>query len=66
MRIRMNDEWMTLPEGSTLAQTLNQLKLCGDGVATVVNEDSVPRDRRASRVLNDGDRVEILLLAEGG
>ncbi|PSL14058.1 sulfur carrier protein ThiS [Shimia abyssi] len=52
--------------GPTLADLLEELGQDTAKVATAVNEDFVPVGVRATRVLNDGDRVEIVAPRQGG
>jgi thiamine biosynthesis protein ThiS len=55
-------EW----DGASLKQFVESQ--CGDPsvVATLVNGDVVPRDKRDECVLNDGDSIEMIAFAAGG
>ena len=50
---------------TTLAGLLEERGLA-ERVATAVNEDFVPATLRASHLLREGDRVEILAPMQGG
>ncbi|GAB4348267.1 MAG: sulfur carrier protein ThiS [Immundisolibacter sp.] len=66
MEITVNGTIHPLSDSPTLAQLLDQLALTGKRVAVEVNGDIVPRGEHASRVLRDGDRVEIIHAIGGG
>ncbi len=66
MHIILNGEKSDLAGACTLADYLRELDLEAQRVATVVNDNIVPRDRRAEQTLREGDRVEIMVLAGGG
>ncbi len=51
---------------ATLAALLDELGYEGDWIATAVNRDFVPRDRRPGTRLAEGDRIEILSPRQGG
>ena len=50
----------------TLAGLLIRMNLGGARVATLVNDDVIPADRRGIRMLAEFDRVEIVRFAGGG
>lgn len=50
----------------TVAELLRELGAVPARVAVMVNDDVVPADRRATRLLHAGDRVEIVIFAGGG
>jgi sulfur carrier protein len=52
--------------GVTVATLLATLALRRDGVAVALNDDVVPRAEHATRTLNDGDRLEIIVAVAGG
>lgn len=62
----VNGEGRQVPEGTTVAQLLEQLGLGGKFVAVEVNLEVVPRARHAEHRLADGDRLEIVTLVGGG
>lgn len=51
---------------ATLADLVAAEDVRPEVVATALNGDFVPRDRRASTPLSDGDRVEIVAPRQGG
>jgi sulfur carrier protein len=65
MRIIVNSEPREI-RGRTLADLLQELGLADAVVATAVNGSFAPAGERASRVLRDGDRVEVLAPMQGG
>jgi sulfur carrier protein len=66
LAIRLNGEPREVAAGSTLAQLVDALGLAGRKIAVAVNRDVVPRASYAARVLQAGDRVEILEAVGGG
>lgn len=64
--ILVNGQPEEIPEGSTLAALLAQLKLSVDRVAVERNLDIVPRDQWNSTTLVAGDRLEIVHFVGGG
>lgn len=66
MLIRYNGEPREIPEGATVQQLLEALKLPARQVAVEVNYDVVPRERHAERRLQAGDQVEVVTLVGGG
>ena len=65
MRIFLNGASTDVNPG-TLAQVLQECGYEGDHFATAVNEVFVHREQRATRVLSEDDRVEIVAPMEGG
>ncbi|MCB8879598.1 sulfur carrier protein ThiS [Acidisoma cellulosilytica] len=65
MKIRVNDEEKTVT-GASLADALAELGYDGAVIATAVNGDFTPRQRRAQLMLNEGDRLELLAPMRGG
>lgn len=66
MRITVNGEVRTEPEGLRLDTLVTVLTRAPSGVAVAVNEAVVPRGQWARAVLGDGDRVEVLTAVQGG
>jgi sulfur carrier protein len=66
MQIVVNSEPRETPEGTTVAQLLEQLGLQNQYVAVEVNLRLVPRPQHAGHALHAGDRVEIVTLVGGG
>lgn len=66
MNIVLNGEPRAVRPGLSLAMLLDELGLAGKRLAVEVNRDIVPRGEHATRVLRDGDRVEIIHAIGGG
>lgn len=66
IRIHVNGEREDVPAGTTLAALIEARGLAPDQVAAEVNRDLVPRDARGERVLEGGDRIELVTMVGGG
>ncbi|MBK8013698.1 MAG: sulfur carrier protein ThiS [Deltaproteobacteria bacterium] len=66
VRILVNGEPKEIPGDTSVAGLLDLLLIKDARVAVEVNLDVVRREQRASRLLNDGDRVEIVSFVGGG
>jgi thiamine biosynthesis protein ThiS len=56
-----------LPDGSTISSLMTRLGLPGNETyLIIVNDSTVPRDRRATYKLSDGDRIAIVPPLKGG
>jgi sulfur carrier protein len=66
LSIRVNGDLHPLGAGSTIADLLEQLGLGARRVAIAVNRSVIPRSLYRERVLEAGDRVEILEAVGGG
>ena len=66
MDIVLNGEPRAARAGLSLAVLLDELGLAGKRLAVEVNRDIVPRGEHATRLLADGDRVEIIHAIGGG
>lgn len=66
LRIVVNGEDRELPEPCTLADLLTAMAMPTRGVAVEVNEQIVPRSQHATRLVTDGDRLEVVTLVGGG
>ena len=66
MRLTVNGSEKDVEAGVTVASLLATLALRRDGVAVALNDDVVPRAEHATRTLNDGDRLEIIVAVAGG
>ena len=64
--IRLEDQAMPIPAGSTLAQLLEQLGHVAQEVSTAVNGQFVPRSARDSLVLREQDQVLVFQAIVGG
>jgi sulfur carrier protein len=66
MRLTINGTERDVSSGVTVDALLQMLALRRDGVAVALNDDVVPRAEHATRTLNDGDRLEIIVAVAGG
>ena len=66
MRLMVNGTERDVATGLTVDALLATLALRRDGVAVALNDDVVPRAEHATRTLNDGDRLEIIVAVAGG
>lgn len=58
---------MNLLEGATIGGVMTRLGLPGDQTyLVIVNDSTVPKDKRASHKLSDGDRISIVPPLKGG
>jgi thiamine biosynthesis protein ThiS len=64
--IFVNSELRTISPGCTVANLLTELGKDPKKLAVEVNETVVPRAEHAIRLLQDGDRIEIVTLVGGG
>jgi sulfur carrier protein len=64
--VRINGEPARLPEGTDLRTVVAQRVERVEGVAVACNDAVVPRSEWAETRLSDGDRIEILVAAQGG
>jgi sulfur carrier protein len=65
MRLVVNGEPQEVP-AATLADALQSLDLAEAKVATALNGEFVPARARASTLVKDGDRIEIVAPRQGG
>ena len=65
MRLLVNGEPQEVP-AATLADALQSLDLAEAKVATALNGEFVPARARASTLVKDGDRIEIVAPRQGG
>ena len=66
MTLILNGAERELPEGTTLAQLVEQLELDRGRIAAELNKAIVTRANYAETVLKPGDRLEIVTLVGGG
>ncbi len=65
LTVTLNGKSHSLPVGSTVADLLAELGL-GDGVAVAIGMTVVPRGEHSSRVLQAGERIEVVQAVGGG
>lgn len=66
MTLLVNGEPRQVPEGATVRDLLQELKVIGERVAVEVNAEVVRRARHAEHRLRDGDKVEVVTFVGGG
>lgn len=64
--IRVNGETVETVNGCRVDGLLRQLALADRKVAVEINREIVPRSDYASRILQDGDQLEIVQAIGGG
>ena len=62
----VNGENHNLADGTTVAALLATLELGNRRVAVELNQDLVPKTEFSSRVIREGDRLEIVHFVGGG
>lgn len=66
MEVILNGEPQQLPDGISAAALIERLGLAEQRLAMEVNQEIVPRSTFESRVLQPGDRIEIVRAIGGG
>ena len=66
MQITLNDKPMTLTEGLTLVQLLEQLDRNKPGVAVALNQSVVARGQWGEQILNENDKITLFHAIAGG
>ena len=66
MKVQVNGEPKDVPEGTTVTQLLEQLRIVPERVVVEVNVTILKRAEHAATVLKDGDQVEIVRFVGGG
>ena len=66
IEIRLNGEPVRLEHGTHLRALVTERVERVGGVAVARNEEVVPRSEWIGTVVRDGDRIEILVAAQGG
>ena len=64
--IDLNGQQQPLAPGSTVVDLLSTIGSDGKSVAVVVNDRIIRPENRPSHLLQEGDRVELLIFAGGG
>jgi sulfur carrier protein len=66
LRLTLNGEPREVPAGTTVAALLAQLRVGTGAVAVEINAEVVRRAEHGTRVLANGDQVEIVTFVGGG
>ena len=64
--LHINGQVRQFPECMSLSELLERLELTGKRVAVEKNGEIVPKSQHAASVVNDGDRLEIVVAVGGG
>ncbi|MEI6846518.1 MAG: sulfur carrier protein ThiS [Chlorobiaceae bacterium] len=64
--IELNGEKQFIPSGSNINELLSIIGSDGKHVAVLVNEKNIRPENRSAHLLQDSDRVEVLIFAGGG
>ena len=66
MQLSVNGDQRELPEGSTVSQLLEALRIAPERVVVEVNLTILKRGEHSRAVLKNGDQVEIVHFVGGG
>ncbi|MHC4276589.1 MAG: sulfur carrier protein ThiS [Planctomycetota bacterium] len=66
MRLRVNGETETYPDGITVRELLDSLGISNRPVAVELNRKVVPRDKLGEKTLREDDSLEIITFVGGG
>jgi sulfur carrier protein len=66
MDVQLNGQPHRLDTEQTLGQLVDWLELRRDGIAVAVNGDVIPRSSYDDKLLQSGDRIEIIQAVGGG
>ena len=66
MRLRVNGETETYPDGITVKELLDSLCISNRPVAVELNRKVIPRDKLGEKTLREDDSLEIVTFVGGG
>jgi thiamine biosynthesis protein ThiS len=66
IQLVVNGKPLQFPQGISVAQLLEQLKIETRAIAVEVNHQIQPAEGFSQRTLHDGDRLEVVTLVGGG
>lgn len=66
MNIRLNGKTITLKDGLTIRELVNQFGYDRKNVAVAVNREFVPRSRHEQHALKENDEVDVVAPMQGG
>ena len=66
MRVTVNGEPVEIPEATSVRALIEQHGLAKAACAAEVNRALVPRRDQDSRILREGDQIELVALVGGG
>lgn len=66
IQIELNGESRSVSKGHTLQNLIDTLQLTGQALAVAVNRQVISRQKWAERILESGDRVDVVRAIGGG
>ncbi|MCP4365645.1 MAG: sulfur carrier protein ThiS [Planctomycetes bacterium] len=66
MRLRVNGETETYPDGITVRELLDSMGVSNRPVAVELNRKVIPRDKLGEKTLREDDSLEIITFVGGG
>ncbi|MEE9558259.1 MAG: sulfur carrier protein ThiS [Candidatus Brocadiales bacterium] len=66
MRLRVNGETETYPDGISVQELLDSLGISNRPVAVELNRKVIPRDKLGEKTLREDDSLEIVTFVGGG
>lgn len=66
MQILVNGQPHSVDRGCSIVQLIERLDLAGKRVAVERNGEIVPKSRHGETVLDEGDRLEVVVAVGGG
>ena len=66
MVIVINGKPQVLPDGISVSALLGELGITDKHIAVEVNRELVPRQAHSTRILSEGDSLEVVTLVGGG
>jgi sulfur carrier protein len=66
MKVVVNGQERHLDDRTTVARLLERLEIPADGVAVAIGRTVVPRTEHPTRMLTEGDEVEVVRAVGGG
>ncbi|MCA1927848.1 MAG: sulfur carrier protein ThiS [Calditerrivibrio sp.] len=66
MKVRVNGNYTDVRSGISILELLEELNINPKKVVVEVNLDIVPKDNYNNKILEEGDRVEIVHFVGGG
>lgn len=66
MKIKVNGNYTEVKTGITILELLEELNINPKKVVVEINLDIVPRESYGSKIIKDGDNIEIVHFVGGG
>jgi sulfur carrier protein len=66
MKIELNGKELTLNEGVTVQNLIDELKLDVKSIAVAVNKTIVSKNTYKEFILNETDKIDLVTIAPGG